>query len=421
MIGEIAHALSRLHPDEILVTFAGLLLFDAPRYAVSLVLLVLWDAATAPLVRRASFDHCPSVAVAIPAHNEEGSIESTLSSIWGTYPRLEIFVVDDGSTDETAAVVRRFMDSHEGVRLLGTGDRSGKAESQNFVLAHTRAEILVNLDADSQLGENAIWEIVQPFADPSVGSVSATLLVRNAFTSLPTVLQAYEYIQSIFVGRILLARLGLLGIASGAFAATRRSVLERTGGWDPGTAEDTDLTLQVRKLGYKVAFAPYAQCYTDVPDTWWALFRQRRRWEQGGIVRNHSRKHIDLVKPWGANARPSNTLFLLEAWFSNLIVPYLLLAYLGWILFVAPHPGLTLATLYATYVAFEFVRVLAVLYYSDDKTRDAIPLASFPLAPIYSAFLKTVQWYSLIEEILLRTSNEENYVPAKVRQATWHW
>ena len=101
----------------------------------------------------------------------------------------------------------------------------------------TDAEILVCVDSDSHLGEGAIWEIVQPFADPNIAAVSGSVLVRNPFVNLLTWIQALEYYRCIFLGRMFTSRLGILGIVSGAFGAYRREAILQVGAWDVGPGD----------------------------------------------------------------------------------------------------------------------------------------------------------------------------------------
>ena len=155
----------------------------------------------------------------------------------------------------------------------------------NFCVCHARGEIIVNVDADSSLGEDAIWKIVQPFGDPCVGIVSASILPRNPWVNLATWMQSYEYLHTIVIGRHVSQRLGLLSIASGAYAAIRRTAWEQTGGWDVGPPEDFDLTLRILRGGWKINFVAGSECYTDLPTRWWGLIKQRLRWDQGAVVR----------------------------------------------------------------------------------------------------------------------------------------
>src|SRR5262249_9412278 len=213
---------------------------------------------------------------------------------------------------------------------------------------------------------------------------AGNVVARNPFVNLCTWLQAYEYLNTIFIGRMLAERLGILGIVSGAHGAFRTSVLRQVHGWDVGPPEDLDLTLTIRKAGYRIAFAPYACCYTEVPESWKALVKQRRRWERSGGVRDHCRKHLEMVYFWQAHFRWSNLLLFVESWFFNVFCLMGIWVWFAWFLWrQAPDSWMVLFTLYGSYVAFEVVQVLAILYYSTDRARDALICTVFLLAPFY--------------------------------------
>jgi len=181
--------------------------------------------------------------------NEGDTIAHALESVYGTYPKMELFVVDDGSTDDMAANAAEFAKTHPGVTVLSRKLRGGKSSAMNMPLPLIKSEVVVVIDSDSHLAPGAIWNIVQPFRDPKVGAVSGSVSARNPFVNLCTWLQAMEYRRSIFLGRILLARLDILGIVSGALGAFRKSALDKFGGWDVGPGEDGDLTIKFRKAG----------------------------------------------------------------------------------------------------------------------------------------------------------------------------
>ena len=240
MLTDWIHWLSSLHRDQLLLFLLGLLLTDVPRYALTKLSMCLWhwvrslwhglSAKAAP-----TFDYCPSVGVVVAGYNEEETIESTLHSLWGSYPRLEVIVVDDGSKDGMFEAAQRFGKTHDGVLVIRRDDCGGKSSALNWGLRYTQAEVIVVVDADSHLGPSAIWELVQPLKDPRVGAVSGAVVARNPFESLATWLQAYEYLSTIFIGRMVSAWLGILGIVSGAFGAFRRAAL------------DNDVPLTVRR------------------------------------------------------------------------------------------------------------------------------------------------------------------------------
>ncbi|HWY86097.1 MAG TPA: glycosyltransferase, partial [Gemmataceae bacterium] len=404
------------------------LLTDAPRYALTKIYLCLrdWLTGTVAWLRGrdpvAPFSHCPSVCAIIAGYNEADTISATLASVWRSYPKLEIIVVDDGSKDAMAANARRFAANHDGILVLSRPDRGGKSSAMNFALRYSQAEVVIVIDADSELGPNAIWEIVQPLADERVGAVAGTVVVRNPFASLATWLQAYEYLSTIFVGRMSSALLNILGIVSGAFGAFRRCALDKVHGWDVGPPEDLDLTLALRKAGYQVAFAPYSLCWTEAPESFWTLIKQRRRWERSGAVRNHCRKHLDLAFPWTANFRFGNFFVLLESWFFSIFCLYGILAwFISFLIFLPEDWWQILLTLYMCYLCFEIITVATNLFYTTHFRKDLLVCSIFFLSPLYQCAMLFVRLFATTEELLFRTSFKDNYVPPKVRQATWHW
>jgi cellulose synthase/poly-beta-1,6-N-acetylglucosamine synthase-like glycosyltransferase len=417
-----------MHPEQLVAVLGALLLLDVPRYALSKMALCLWDTShnfwdwLNGIRKDPRYTHCPSVCVVIAGYNEEKNIVAPLRSVWGTYPRLEIIVVDDGSTDGTAEAARRFARTHAGVVVLRLAERTGKSPALNSALQYTTAEVIVGLDADAELRPDAIWEIVQPLANPRVGIVSGAVLGRNPFTNLVTWLQANEFLHSVFVGRILSARLGLLGIASGAFAAVPRAVLDKGFGWDEGSSGDLDLTLRIRKAGYEVAFAPYAECYTDMLLTWRGLIRQRLRWDRSITIRNHARKHIDMAYFWSRNFRLSDFLLLAESFYFSVFCMYAIWGWLIWFLCRQPQgTGQILLTLYLCYLVFEIIQIFAALYYTNHWARDLLICAVFPLLPFYNFVLLAVRLVATTEEIFLRKSYSESFTPDRIRNATWHW
>ena len=146
-----------------------------------------------------TFGHCPSVSVVIAGYNEAGTVGATLASLWGTYPRLEVIVVDDGSEDDMAEVAESLLTATSGSglpaaagrRAVGTQFRPGIRHGRGCRLRRCR---LASGDRGDSTG------IVQPLQDPRVGAASAAVLARNPFTNLATWFQAYEYLNTIFVG-----------------------------------------------------------------------------------------------------------------------------------------------------------------------------------------------------------------------------
>ena len=424
--------LSSIPRDELVWLIVPLIIFDGARYCMTSVCVWMYDTAsglfgflTRKLTGREQeqeyYTFCPSVSIVIAGLNEGDSLYGTLSRVWGSYPKLEIIVVDDGSTDNMSDEARRFTRNHDGVTVI-TRERGGKSSALNAGVAYARSEVIVILDADSELAPHAIWEIVAPLADPDVAAVSGNVRVRNGDACLITRLQSYEYLRSIFLGRIVSSRLGILGIVSGAFGAFRTSLLRQMGGWDVGPGEDEDLVLRIRKLGYRVEFAPYADCLTDAPESWKVLTKQRRRWEWA-VITFASRKHIDMANPRNRHFRFLNMAMFIERWVFNLLLPLWFWVYLVWV--VANGYVLSLGNLtvlfYLCYLLGDFIQFLIILSYSATPLRDAKTITAIPLMPLYQMYQRFITSYAILEEAFSRRSFKDNFVPKHVREATWHW
>ena len=224
------------------------------------------------------------VAVIVPAYNEEKVIAKTVASLLEQdYPGpLSIIVVDDGSPDGTAAVVRAIYGDHPRVSIH-TKPNGGKASALNYGIALTKAPIIVALDADTLFETDTITRLVAPLADPRVGAVAGNAKVGNRI-NLVTRWQAVEYVTSQNLDRRAFALLDCITVVPGAVGAWRRGLAVAAGGFSEDTlAEDQDLTLAIRRQGYSVAYAADAVAYTEAPETLRGLAKQRFRWSFGTL------------------------------------------------------------------------------------------------------------------------------------------
>jgi len=233
----------------------------------------------------------PSLSVVIPAYNEEKSIDSTIRSVLeAEYPcSVEVIVVNDGSTDKTGEILKRMAASDSRVKL-GTANHAGKANAINIGVEKSVNEIIVVLDADSQLEKKSLMEIVKPFSKDSVGGVSG--IVRAAYRNNPlTWFQDFEYIQS-SAWRFICNKIGGTYIFPG-FAAFRRDAFLSIGGFSKDTlSEDLDIGLRLKKAGYQLRMST-AVMHTQVPETFGGLVKQRTRWGRG--TAQVMKKHSDMI------------------------------------------------------------------------------------------------------------------------------
>lgn len=225
----------------------------------------------------------PFISVIVPAYNEERVIESTIGSLLKSdYEKFEIIVVDDGSSDRTSEIVRARFAGHPLVRLF-TVANAGKAAALNLALRKAKGNIVVALDADTQFSPQTIRMLARRFVDPRMGAMAGNAKVGNRI-NIVTRWQALEYITSQNMDRRAFAGLNCITVVPGAVGAWRRELIERCGGFSAETlAEDQDLTLKIRRLGYRIGYEERAIGWTEAPDNLRTLARQRFRWAYGTL------------------------------------------------------------------------------------------------------------------------------------------
>jgi len=271
------------------IFIAGILLVSGRALIIGLL-------ALAEKLRPAPADHPeykPQVTVLIPAYNEEAAIVHTVNSALACdYPKLEVLVIDDGSADHTAELVRTNFGSDPRVRLISQPNR-GKPTALNHGLAEATGEVIISIDGDTIVDPEAIPRLVRHFADPKVGAVAGNVKVMNRNRWL-TRWQALEYITSQNLEKRAFDLLNCIPVVPGAVGAWRTSLLRAYNGFSGDTvAEDTDLTLTIRRDGWKILYDEDAIGRTEVPETVEALIRQRFRWTFGTLQAVW--KHRDAV------------------------------------------------------------------------------------------------------------------------------
>lgn len=229
-----------------------------------------------------SLNYFPSISILIPAYNEEKVLRRAIeTTIEASYPTSkEIIVVNDGSTDMTYSIAQEY--SNKGVKVINRPN-GGKAVAINHGLHFAQGEIIIIVDADSLVGKNTLIELVQPLRDPNIAAIAGNIKVLNRVNWL-TRCQALEYIASINIYRRALDVFGSVTVVPGALGAYRREVLEGSGLYDSDTlVEDFDVTMKTLKTGKVVQASTTAIAYTEAPQTFRDLIKQRLRWYRGNF------------------------------------------------------------------------------------------------------------------------------------------
>jgi cellulose synthase/poly-beta-1,6-N-acetylglucosamine synthase-like glycosyltransferase len=358
----------------------------------------------------------PFVSVIVPGKNEGKHIYKLANSLREqTYQNFELIIIDDGSDDQTPEICRSLKDNGLIDTYLRNDVRGGKASAANLGLRYARGQFVIHLDADCSYDRDAIENILVPFYyDVNIGAVGGNVQVRNYKESLCATLQAIEYMDTISIGRIASSELGIYRVISGAFGAFKKEALDRLGGWDIGPGLDGDITVKIRKLGYKIHFEPTAVCQTSVPVTFRKLVKQRLRWDKS-IIRFRLRKHRDVFFP-NDSFRISNFIAFVENITYNILLNikwYFYLAdmvfnFAGQLMFIIPMNLLL-------YTINSFLKFLVFSIFRDRKNESVSWfLIYLPLMVLYFGyFLRIVRSVAYFQEIFFKTSYRDSWNPAK--------
>ncbi|WP_162143029.1 glycosyltransferase family 2 protein [Chryseobacterium gregarium] len=357
----------------------------------------------------------PLVTVLVPGHNEGRHLHKMIVSMQKqTYKNIEIIVVDDGSTDNTRIIGQSFEKTGSIAKFLRSEIRGGKASAANLGLKYSRGKYIVHIDADSSLENNAIEKSLLPFyVYDNVGGVGGNLMVRNDEDSLASTMQYLEYQQSISISRIVLSKLGIYKIISGAFGVFPKKILDRVGGWDVGPGLDGDLTVKIRKIGYNIIFEESAVCNTHVPAEWNKLAKQRLRWSRS-LVRFRLRKHKDIWVP-NKNFRLSNFFSFFENVFFGLVLDVTWLVYM--LRIIIENPEFLLFWLpfkYLLYLLLYFMQFLVCLIIVNNKRKFLSKIIYIPLYPLYMGyFMRLVRTIAYFDEFFFYDSYKDPWNPQK--------
>jgi peptidoglycan-N-acetylglucosamine deacetylase len=251
----------------------------------------------------------PPVRVLVPAYNEAKVIERTLETLMKSdYPNFTVSVIDDGSKDETAEIVRGFAAKEPRVSLI-TQANAGKSAALNNGFAQATEDYIVTIDADTIIFPHTIRKLMEPFADPKVDAVCGNVQVGNVHNML-TAFQNIEYVTSQNYDRRAFDVLNCISVVPGATGAWRRAKVLDVGGYAHSTlTEDADMTFAMLAAGARITYAPEATSATEAPETLSALFRQRFRWSFGTFQCFWKHRRQLGKGPLGLVAMPNMLMF----------------------------------------------------------------------------------------------------------------
>jgi hyaluronan synthase len=258
----------------------------------------------------------PDLAIIVPAYNEGLAVARTIDACMSLqYPRdkLEIVVVNDGSTDDTWTNMLIAASSYPpgAVRCLHLGSNQGKRAAMAAGIRATSAEILIFVDSDSMPEPDGVRRLVQVFTDPRVGAASGLTMVRNSEVNALTRMQQARYYVSFQLLKAAESVLGAVACNPGCFSAYRRSAVlmvlnrwehQRFLGIECTFGDDRSLTNMILRKGWVSTYHSGAVAWTDVPENYRKFFKQQLRWKkswlrEGPLLLTHAWRTRPLAFP----------------------------------------------------------------------------------------------------------------------------
>ncbi len=238
----------------------------------------------APQNQPPPLDAWPPISIIVPCYNEEDNAEETLSAAAAVdYPEFEVIAVNDGSRDNTAAVLDELATRIPGLRVVHLAENQGKATAMNTGALMARHELLVCIDGDALMDPHALRWIARAFRRADIGAITGNPRIRNR-TSVLGRLQVGEFSSIIGLIKRAQSTYGWLFTVSGVICAFRKRALHDAGWWSPRTlTDDIDVTWRIQVAGWRVVYEPNAIVWILMPETLTGLWKQRVRWAEGGV------------------------------------------------------------------------------------------------------------------------------------------
>jgi len=327
---------------------------------------------------KATFDY-PSCTILIPAHNEEKVIAHTIEAMLKfNYPKdkYKIMVINDGSKDATKEIIESYAAKDNRVVLFdvpkGQGGK-GKSRALNLGVQQVTSEVIAIYDADNTPDPMALnYLVANLISNKELGAVIGKFRTVNKNTNLLTRFINIETLS--FQSMLQAGRWQMHNIATlpGTNFVMWRKIIDELKGWDEeALTEDSELSIRIYELGYKIKFIPYAITYEQEPETWKVWIKQRVRWVRGNnYVISKFFKHIPNFKNKRLKFDLFYTLALYYVFFAAILLSDLLFV-TGLMGFISlPLPGPYTVVWIMAFVLFFFEILLAISFDKEDKPRN---------------------------------------------------
>ena len=245
-------------------------------------------------------DFYPAVTIAMPCWNEESTVEKSVHSLLDlNYPKdkLKIFLIDDGSTDNTWNVINKFT-KYSNIKVFHK-ENGGKHTALNLALKNIETDFFGCLDADSFADPESLIRIMSYFEkDTEAMAVVPSVVVDNPQNFVQNAQKA-EYNMGVYLKKML-GFLGAINVTPGPLTIFRKKVFDDLGYYRHGhNTEDMEIAFRMQKNNYKIDHCNDAYVYTNTPGTIKTLYKQRLRWIYGFINNAIDYKSVIFRKKYG--------------------------------------------------------------------------------------------------------------------------
>ena len=370
----------------ILYLFYALLIVSTGRILVRLFLSVAYN-----LTRiKKETKVFPKISIVVPAFNEAKTIKNCIKSLQNVdYPNFEIIIVDDGSSDNTFEIANK-CDQAKVFRQ----ENQGKPIALNNGISRSSGEIILTIDADTELNREALRTLARRFAaNNRLGAVAGNVKVKREPTILNAI-QSAEYATGINLVRKGQSVLGTVIIVPGPVAALKKEAIEAVGFFSDDTfAEDFDITVKILKEGYEIEYEEASLAYTDTPKNTEDLIKQRRRWYRGMIQVLDKHKGMYFNRQYGVVGLLGIPNLWFDAFAPFLNIGFLLVTLLAWMI-----TGEVSVSLFGVILYLGVSLMVGILGLSLEPKPEKRNYLALPLLLFYNMFLDGIRIMSLTEE-----------------------
>ena len=243
----------------------------------------------------------PKVSIIISAYNEEKKISDSIDSLKSIdYPEdlYEIIVLNDGSSDKTSEVVKKYTDGKY-IIFVDNKKNKGKAACLNQGISLAKGKFVACMDADTVVPKEILKKTIPYFDDQDVGAVTVSVKVKQPKNLLQKIVQL-EYILGLSLFLRIFSFFNCVHVTPGPFSIYRKSTLKEINGFDVNNiTEDLEIAYRIHKSGYRIANCMSTSVRTITPNNFKGLYRQRRRWYTGALLTLWQHKDILFRKKIG--------------------------------------------------------------------------------------------------------------------------